>query len=211
MPPRKRRTSSADKAMANVLRLLEKHGKLSADQAEEIKEAPKHDYRTADAVVVFAHQPKHFVPGICKECKRPFAHNRPIAVGSLIGFCSDACRRDNWKKTTGVPYSAISTSDIWGKDVPLMIDANQFDALKKIAEWFTTHQAMLQIVEPQVENEVQEIPEQPIPDLPQSQPQVQDNPQVLDDFLASLEPEPVESSPVQKKDSTSLDDFFDSL
>lgn len=197
MPPTKRRNSkSADKAMATVMALLAKHG---VDTGEvEKPEVPRYDYRSADAVVVFAHAPKHFVPGVCKECNRHFAHNRPIAVGSVIGFCSDTCRRDNWKKTTGIPLTALSTSNIWNGDVPMVITADQYEALEKMADWFIEHRANLQLTEPPPVELVVEAQE---PKPAQDQ----------DDVLANLLDEPVLSDSSRIEDNTSLDDFFDSL
>lgn len=199
MPPRKRsnRQQSADKAMAKVMELLAKHGKDASEVAKP--EVSEYDYRSADAIVVFAHAPKHFVPGICKECNRPFAHNRPISVGSAIGFCTDTCRRDNWKKTTGIDLSRISTNNIWGNNVPMVITADQYETLEKIADWFIEHRANLQLTEsPKAEEQLQE----------QSNLLV---PQEEDDVLANLDLEPAQSSLLQNQDNTSLDDFFDSL
>lgn len=197
MPPARKRRQSADKAMDKVMELLAKHGKdTSQIEKPEIKD---YDYRSADAMVVFAHTPKHFVPGICKECKRPFAHNRPIPHGTVIGFCSDVCRRDNWKKTTGIPFSAVHTrGDIWNGNVPMVITADQYEALKRIADWFTEHRANLQLtdsapVEPEVQSPGQLFP------LDQ------------DSAPTNLLNEPAPSNRSQIEDSTSLDDFFDSL
>src|SRR3546814_5924086 len=57
--------------------------------------------------------------------------------GTVIGFCSDTCRRDNWKKTTGIPFSTVHTrGDIWNGNVPMVITADQYEALERIADWF---------------------------------------------------------------------------
>lgn len=207
MPPKKRSAKAEAAAMAKVMALLQKHG-VDTTQIKQPERA-EHDYRHGDAVGVFVHTPKHFVPGICKECKKAFAHNRPIRHGSIVGFCSDTCRRDNWKKTTGLPYSAVSTADVWNGDPPMIITAEQFQNLKNIVEWFTVHQATLELRQAPEISEETKSPELQSPseqakqssEIPQGQDDVHTNP------LFSL----AMSGPEQTQDSSDLEDFFDSL
>jgi len=152
-----KRKSALDKALEQAFAILEKN-KVDTTKMEK-PDPTLHNYRSGDAVAIFGHAPKHFIPGRCKECGRPFAHNRPARVGSIIGFCSDPCRRDNWLKTTGVPWAALSTNDVWNGDPPMIITPDQFERLQEIARWFDANRTTLQSNLRQPEVEQQEPPE----------------------------------------------------
>lgn len=121
---------------------------LLKEAGVELKEKPiigAHNYRNGDAVVVFANLPAHFRPGICKTCGKAFATNKPS-----VGFCTDICRREDWLKTTGVEWAAVSTHDVWNGDPPMIVTPTQLANLKRIAEWFNKNQKDLEItVEPE--------------------------------------------------------------
>jgi hypothetical protein len=128
-----------DKAMATLMAMV-------ADSGVEIDESelniPRHNYRSSDAVVVFAHLPAHFKPGKCKECGRTFAVNM-----KSVGYCSDPCRDENWRRTTGLSPNVVKIHDVWHGDPPMIVTPDQYDKLKAIADWFTKVESELQVVQ----------------------------------------------------------------
>lgn len=134
MPTPKRRRNKQDALFAQVAAFLATQGK----EMPSVDSATDRDYRSNDAVIVFAHHPAGFKPGICKNCGGVFATNR-----KSVGFCSDPCRREDWRKTTGLEWRAISTHDVWEGDPPLIISPEQFEKMRAIAAWFNTNRTML--------------------------------------------------------------------
>jgi hypothetical protein len=136
MPPgARRKAKKQDNLFAAVNAFLASQGK---DTIENLDAATDRDYRSDDAVTIFAHNPPGFKPGVCKNCKRPYGTNR-----KSVGFCSDPCRREDWKKTTGLEWRAVSVHDVWDGDPPLVISPDQFEKLRQIAEWFNTNRTTL--------------------------------------------------------------------
>lgn len=129
--------------MAEALAFLSTMG---VDTSEIPTETDKYDYKNEDAVVIFANQPSLFTPNICKNCKKPFATNKRSAIGSPVGFCSDICRREDWKRTTGLDWKAISTRDVWDGDPPLIITSQQLKNLESIVDWFNRNRKVLTLV-----------------------------------------------------------------
>lgn len=126
--------------------------KMAAFLAEKNIEAPvvdqdtldsidDRDYGSSDAALLFAHHPAGFTPGVCKNCGALYLVNR-----KSVGFCSDPCRREDWRKTTGLPWSAVSTHDIWDGAPPHIISPEQVQKLAGIAEWFNTNRTTLDIL-----------------------------------------------------------------
>lgn len=131
--------------LAAALAFLEQHG---VDTSEIPKERDKYDYRHNDAAVVFASSPSHFLPGICKNCGKTFAVNK-----RFVGFCSEPCRREDWRKTTGLEWGAISTKDVWDGDPPMIITPQQMKNLEAIVDWFNKNRTSLSLVPPTEESE----------------------------------------------------------
>jgi hypothetical protein len=168
MPPRNKKKQ--DTVFSKVAEFLAAQGM----QMPDVDTATDRDYRSNDAVVIFAHHPAGFKPGICKECGKPYATNR-----KSVGFCSDPCRRDNWKKTTGLEWRAISTHDVWEGDPPLIISPEQFEKMRQIAAWFNTNRTVLDTL---VEKPLVEAPEleflapgeeNPMDSLSQTDPEIE--------------------------------------
>lgn len=130
--------------MDEVLAFLSSRG---VDTKELPTESDKYDYRNNDAVVVFVNTPTHFKPGICKNCKKPFAVNK-----ASVGFCSDICRREDWTKTTGLPWRAVSTNDVWNGDPPMIISPAQMKKLEAIVDWFNKNRTSL-VLAPESESD----------------------------------------------------------
>lgn len=149
MPPRARRNAKKQENLFAAVNAF-----LAAQGQETIKDLDKatdRDYRSDDAVAIFVHNPAGFKPGICKNCDRPYATNR-----KSVGFCSDPCRREDWKKTTGLEWRAVSIHDIWEGDPPLIISPDQFEKLRQIAAWFNTNRKVL---DTRIERPTTEVPE----------------------------------------------------
>lgn len=148
MPPsRRRQTKKQDNLFAQVAKFLEAQGK----ETPNVDTATDRDYRSADAVVLFVHYPGIFKPGVCKTCGGAYATNR-----KAVGFCSDPCRREDWQKTTGLPWRAISTHDVWDGDPPVIISPEQFEKLRQLAAWFNTNRTVLDNL---VQRESEDVPE----------------------------------------------------
>lgn len=147
MPTPRRNRNKQDKLFSQVAAFLAAQGK----EMPSVDSATDRDYRSDDAVLIFAHHPTGFKPGICKTCQRPFATNR-----KAVGFCSDPCRREDWRKTTGLEWRAISTHDVWNGDPPLIISPTQFEKMRQIAAWFNTNRTILDTL---VERESEPVPE----------------------------------------------------
>lgn len=143
--------------MAEALAFLSTMG---VDTSEIPTEVDKYDYKNNDAVALFANQPSLFTPNICKNCKKPFATNKRSAIGSPVGFCSDPCRREDWKRTTGLDWKAISTRDVWDGDPPLIITSQQLKNLEAIVEWFNKNRTILTLVpDPDIESDDPQVDE----------------------------------------------------
>lgn len=124
-----------EKALAEALAMLAANN----IDVSEMPQAVETDYRSNDAVAVFASWPDHFKPNVCRNCGKTFAVNK-----KSVGFCSDLCRREDWRKTTGLEWNRISTHDVWDGDPPMIITPSQYDNLKRIAEWFSRNQAEIE-------------------------------------------------------------------
>lgn len=133
-----RRKTDFAKLMEKANALLEKHNVDTSDIV--VPDGPVTNYRNEDAVVVFVNHPPHFMPGICKNCKRPFAANK-----KSVGFCSDLCRKEEWRRTMHVPWASVSTRDVWDGDPPLIVTPDQLETLEKLTRWFTQNQKSLEI------------------------------------------------------------------
>lgn len=143
--------------------------------------------RYADSPSVFVHYPAGFRPNVCKTCGRGFGTNR-----RAVGFCSDVCRKEDWRKTMLIPWSAISTNDPWYGEPPLIITPDQFDRLAAIAEWFNKNQGLLDTARQRwiAENS-------PEPEEEEPEPLPVENTQPSEDSQTSLPPEPVASTGTQ--------------
>lgn len=126
------------KIMEKAAALIAANG-VNPDELDK-PDGPVTNYRHEDAVVVFVNHPPHFIPGICKNCKRPFAANK-----KSVGFCSDNCRKEDWRKTMHIPWGSVSTRDVWDGDPPLVVTADQLETLEKLTRWFTQNQTRLEI------------------------------------------------------------------
>lgn len=135
MPRGKKQTN--EDVLANALALL------AANNVDTtgMKDYVETNFRNTEAVATLAHQPEIFQHNKCRECGRPFAHSQKIPHGTRVAFCSTPCARDNWKRTTGIEYSRISTRDVWEGDPPLIINPDQYEALRRITAWFSRSQA----------------------------------------------------------------------
>lgn len=140
--PRGKRLTDAQKVAA----ILEKF----AIQTDEPLVIPEADYNHNNAVAMFAKVPEHFVQGKCMECEELFAHNQPIPAGTRVGYCSDACRKKAFKKSTGIEWGAVvSNREPWDGDPPMIITPEQLKNLEKIADWFSRNRTTLEIVDPE--------------------------------------------------------------
>lgn len=147
MTTNRRNRNKQDKLFAQVAAFLATQGK----EMPSVDSATDRDYRNDDAVLLFVHHPAGFKPGICKNCGRVFGVNK-----KAVGFCSDPCRREDWRKTTGLEWRAISTHDVWEGDPPLILKPEQFDRLRQLAEWFSTNRTVLDTL---VEKPSEQAPE----------------------------------------------------
>jgi len=188
------RASKMDKAMATLMA-------MAADSGVEIDESelniPRHNYRSSDAVVVFANLPAHFKPGTCKECGRTFAVNM-----KSVGYCSDPCRDENWRRTTGLSPNVVKIHDVWHGDPPMIVTPDQYDKLKAIADWFTKVESTLQVV--QTESEYQE-------DLPDTQTELLEaltRAQEQEVSLLSQPTDAFQTSPVASLDLSEPEQMF---
>lgn len=177
------------KIMAEAAKLLEKHG---ADTSEITPvDGPGVNYRSEDAIVIFANHPPHFKPGKCKNCDKTFAVNK-----KSVGFCSNECRKEEWRRKMGIPWAAVSTHDVWEGDPPLIITPEQLQTLENVTRWFIRNQKSLEIDLPAIELP----PERPveIPKSPEKAPVLPHNLAEDDDFdlFESLEQtDQIETSP----------------
>lgn len=137
-----KRLSKEAKTMAMAAALIAQYGGDTKVVTEA--EPPLHNWRNDDAVVELAKTPTRFVMRRCRNCKRTFGHNKPIPVGELVGLCSDDCRREDWKKTTGLDYKVITTRDVWEGDPPMIITPDQIEKLRALKDWFIQNETLLQ-------------------------------------------------------------------
>lgn len=126
--------SAEEKILADALAMLAANN-VDTTEMSTIVET---DYRNNDAVTVFASWPEHFKPNICRNCGKTFAVNK-----KSVGFCGDLCRREDWRKTTGLDWNRISTHDVWDSDPPMIINPQQYENLRKIVAWFNRSQEAL--------------------------------------------------------------------
>ena len=139
MPPRKRKGNDAAAVLAKMAAFLEaKNIEAPVVNQEVIDSVNDRDYGNSDAALLFAHHPPGFIPGKCKNCGAIYAVNR-----KSVGFCSDPCRREDWRKSTGLPWSAVSTRDVWDGAPPHVISPEQLKLLAGIADWFNTNRTIL--------------------------------------------------------------------
>lgn len=127
---------SAESVLANALALLQANNVDTTGMKDYVET----NFRNTEAVATLAHQPEIFQHNQCRECGKPFAHSQKIPHGTRVAFCSTGCARDNWKKTTGLDYKRISTRDVWEGDPPLIINPDQYEALRRITAWFSRNQ-----------------------------------------------------------------------
>lgn len=138
---------------------------------------PEQNYQSDTATAVFSWAPAHFKPNKCgnKKCGKIFSHNQIIPHGSRVGYCSDPCRRESWKDSTGLDWFVVDTKrEPWDGDPPLIISPEQFTRLEAIAKWFTRNQKLLETLRQDTVSELEEYPEaivfDPIPrQLPQEE------------------------------------------
>lgn len=160
MPPRKRAVSKKAALFADVAKFLQQVSPETEIPTVDLDSIEDRDYRSTDGIVLFAHYPANFKPGCCAECGAKYVVNR-----NAVGFCSDPCRRENWQKTTGVPWRAVSTNDVWDGNPPNIITADQIKKLAAIAEWFNTNRTVLDtLVEKESEPEEFELFESSLED-----------------------------------------------
>lgn len=142
MPPRAKRAAEAkNKVLADALALLAKHNK----DTTEMKPYVEVDFRNTEAVAVFVHEPHIFEARVCKNCGKSFAHSQKIPAGTRVSFCSDFCRREDWRKNMRIPYEAVSIKDPWEGDPPLIVNPVQYENLRRIADWFSRNREALRI------------------------------------------------------------------
>lgn len=136
-----KRLTKEQKVMEMAAALIKQYG----GDAKAVTEAEKpiHNWRNDDAVVELAKTPQKFVMRRCRNCGKPFGHNKPIPVGELVGLCGDPCRREDWFKTTGLPYEILTTRDVWDGDPPMIIRPDQIEKLRALVEWFTKNETLL--------------------------------------------------------------------
>lgn len=174
MPPRKSKTASLFAEAAKFLESV--NAEVPTVDWDAIEDR---DYRSTDGLVLFAHFPESFKPGTCGECGAIYAVNR-----NAVGFCSDPCRRDNWVKTTGVPWRAVSVHDVWDGNPPNIINREQLSKLAAIAEWFNTNRTVLDTLA-----ETESEPEQQEPELDFLSSSLEDEPEsLLRDQFRTLDP-----------------------
>lgn len=119
---------------------------------------PEQHYQSDTATTVFSWVPSGFQANKCKECGRIFAHNQIIPHGSRVGYCSDVCRRDSWKRSTGLDWFAVDTNrEPWDGDPPLIINPEQFKRLEGIANWFIKNRTTLETLRRESQPEEPEV------------------------------------------------------
>ena len=128
---------------------------------------PQADYRHDDAAAVFVAMPNSFQGNKCLECKKPFAHNQRIKVGSRVGYCSDLCRAEDFKKRTGIEYGRIQTGkQPWDGDPPLIMKPEHFEWFRQLNDWFTRNRTLIEILETEPSPELPETSsEEELPDI----------------------------------------------
>lgn len=161
-------------ALAKAIAMLAESGVDTSN----MKPVVETDHRNEVAVATLVHSPQAFQARKCRNCKRPFAHNHIIPFGSAVGFCSNLCAREDWKKSTGLDWNRISTRDVWDGDPPLIITPEQYENLRRIANWFNRNQEALanaaDLQSSPVESDWSEEDEES-PELPQPVPSEQPN------------------------------------
>lgn len=126
-------------ALAKAIAMLAENGVDTSN----MKPVVDTDYRSEHAVATVVHHPESFQVRRCRNCQKTFAHNHIIPFGSRVGFCSNLCAREDWKKTTGLDWNRISTRDPWDGDPPLIITPEQYENLGRIANWFNRNREAL--------------------------------------------------------------------
>lgn len=135
MPRGKKQTN--EDVLAQALALLAQNNVDTTGMKDYVET----NFRNDEAVATLAHQPSIFQHNKCRECGKPFANSQKIPHGTRVAFCSSGCARDNWKRTTGLDYKRVSTHDVWDGDPPLIINPQQYEALRQITAWFSRSQA----------------------------------------------------------------------
>lgn len=128
-----------DDILANALAMLANNGVDTSGMKTYVET----DFRNTEAVAVFTHQPEIFEARRCRNCGKSFAHTQKIPFGTRVSFCSDSCRREDWRKTMYVDYDAVATGN-WDGDPPLIISPEQFAALERLADWFSKNRVVLE-------------------------------------------------------------------
>lgn len=188
-------------ALAKAIAMLAENG-VDTSNMNTVVET---DYRSEQAVATLVHHPEAFQVRRCRNCQKAFAHNQIIPFGSRVGFCSNLCAREDWKKTTGLDWNKISTRDPWDGDPPLIVTPEQYDNLRRITDWFNRNrEALANAAVPQSEpaEEWDEIlPEDqvqfdPVPRLLQEPPALPES-----DFDIFAEPQQDQDEPHTSPDS----------
>lgn len=130
---------------ADFAKLLAKANALIAQNGVDLATVEQADgqgtnYRSEDAVLVFVNHPPHFIPGKCRNCGKHYAVNK-----KSVGFCSNDCRKEDWRRTMHIPYAAVSPRDVWDGDPPMIVTPAQYETLEKVARWFIQNQTVLEI------------------------------------------------------------------
>lgn len=161
-------------ALAKAIAMLAESGVDTSN----MKPVVDTDYRSEQAVATVVHNPEAFQVRRCRNCQKAFAHNHIIPFGTKVGFCSNLCAREDWKKSTGLDWNRISTRDVWEGDPPLIITPEQYENLRRLTDWFNRNrEALANAAVPQsveVEPEWQSLEEEdqfdPVPTLLQEPP-----------------------------------------
>lgn len=138
---------------------------------------PVQNYQSDTAVAVYSWAPAHFQPNRCGNCKKVFAHNQIIPHGSRVGYCSDPCRRESWKKSTGLDWFVVDARrEPWDGDPPLIISPEQFTRLEAIHKWFEQNRTLLQTLrQEELQEQEEDYPEEIVFDpIPRQLPQEED-------------------------------------
>lgn len=157
--PRGKRNDKAAVFAKMAAFLAEKNIEAPVVDQDVIDSIDDRDYKSNDGALLFAHHPPGFKPGVCKNCGAVYMVNR-----NAVGFCSDVCRREDWRKTTGLPWSAVSTHDVWDGAPPHIISPEQIQKLAGIVDWFNTNRTSLDTLAENWKAEQEEIVRQRLED-----------------------------------------------
>lgn len=136
-----RQKAAQEKILADALALLAKNNVDTTGMKTYVET----DFRNTEAVEVFIHQPQIFAQRRCLNCQKMFAHSQKIPAGTRVSFCSDNCRREDWRKNMRIDYDRVSTADPWDGDPPLIVNPVQYANLERIADWFNRNREELKI------------------------------------------------------------------